>query len=283
MELKIVNKILSLDPPIVMGIINVTPDSFYGESRVDTTEKLIELSGKMIMEGASIIDIGGCSTRPGAKSISEVDEISRVIPAIKEIRKKFSDVVISIDTYRASVAKAALENGADIINDVSGGTIEPEIYNVAAQYKVPYILTHIQGTPVDMQQEPFYKNVVSEVFSFFENKITELKEKGIDKIILDPGFGFGKNLEHNYKLLAAIPKFKSFNLPILAGVSRKSMVNKVIHTAPANALNGTTVINTIALLNGANILRVHDVKEAKEAIQLVDFYKNIKENSRTKA
>lgn len=283
MLLKIANKTFDLNQPLVMGIINVTPDSFYDGGQLNSINKIIGQASKMIAEGASIIDIGGVSTRPGATELTENEEAERVIPAIKNIKEKLPETIISIDTYRPSVAKKALESGAHIINDISGGTIDTAIYDVAAYYKAPYVLTHIKGTPADMQKNPLYGNVTDEVFLFFEEKIEILRRKGVEQIILDPGFGFGKKLEHNYALLSSIEKFKTLQLPIMAGISRKSMINKVLHTSPAEALNGTSILNTIALLNGANILRVHDVKKAVEAARLVSFYKNIKTNFPTKA
>lgn len=281
--LKIANKTLSDRFPLVMGILNITPDSFYDGGKITGISATLKRVEEMLKQGASIIDVGGCSTRPGAQEIPESEEIKRTAPVIEAIRKTFPAIIISIDTYRAEVSKAAIENGANIINDVSGGTIDPAIVNVAGEYKTPYVLTHIKGTPVNMQANPAYDDVTEEVILFFRNKIAELQKKGVEQIILDPGFGFGKNTEHNYELLSAIERIKKMGYPVLIGASRKSMINKVIDTKPENALNGTTVVNTIALLNGADIIRVHDVKEAVEAIKIVSFYKSSQTKSITKA
>lgn len=261
-------RLLLLDEPLVMGILNATPDSFYEKSRFSSEKQLLLQVEKMLSEGADIIDAGGYSTRPGAKNISEKEELQRLIPAIKIILKKFPRIIISADTFRSEVAKAAVENGASIINDISGGTSDKKMFETVAKLGVPYILMHIQGTPQTMQNNPQYKNVTKEILFFFAEKTKQLKELGVKDIILDPGFGFGKTLEHNYEILKNLNDFKIFELPILAGFSRKSMINKVLHTKPENALNGTTVLNTMALMKGAKILRVHDVKEAKEAVKI---------------
>jgi dihydropteroate synthase len=263
-----VNKI-KIDKPIVMGILNVTPDSFF-DGRNDLTEaNIIRKINAMEYDGAKIIDIGGYSTRPGADKVSEEEELKRVLPIVKLITSNFKDLDISIDTFRGSVAQKCVEAGATIINDVSGGTLDQNMFNCIADLKVPYVLMHMQGNPETMQDNPTYNNVVEEVKNYFEEKINQLNQLGINDIILDPGFGFGKTVEHNYKLLNNLDAFKTFGLPIMAGVSRKSMINKVLDTTPEEALNGTTVLNTIALTKGANILRVHDVKEANECIKLI--------------
>lgn len=274
MMLKFTNNTIFPPMPLVMGILNITPDSFYDGGNISSVKEAVSKVNKMLNDGATIIDIGGCSTRPGATEISVETELQRVIPVIEKIRKEFPDIIISVDTYRAIVASQAIEKGANIINDISGGNIEPEIYNVAAKHNVPYVLTHIKGIPQNMQDEPQYENVCEEVFSFFKEKIIVLIQQGVKQIILDPGFGFGKTVTHNYELLQGIKKIKTLGFPVLAGISRKSMINKVINTTPENALNGTSVANTIALLNGADILRVHDIKEAMEAIKIVSFYLN---------
>ena len=266
-------KTLSLKKPVVMGILNLTPDSFYDGGTLLSQKNLLAKAEKHIKEGASILDIGAVSTKPNAPEVSGNEELERLIPSLKLLRKTFPDVFISIDTYRSNVAKTSADEGADIINDISGGTFDANMFEVVGKLKLPYVLMHIQGTPQTMQQNPQYKNVVTDVFDFFTEQIKLAKQSGIEQLILDVGFGFGKNLEHNYELLAQLKKFEELNFPLLAGVSRKSMINKVIGTKPENALNGTTVINTIALLNGANILRVHDVKEAMQAIKLVHHYK----------
>jgi len=267
-------KNLDLSTPVVMGILNITPDSFYDGGRYKTPEKITLRIKQMIEEGADIIDIGGYSTRPGAKNISEKEELKRVIPIIELVRKHFPEIIISIDTFRSRVAEKAVKAGANIINDISGGTLDNKMFETAGKLNVPYILTHIKGTPQVMQVKPVYKNVVREVKKYFEQRIKLLKKSGVKQIIIDPGFGFGKALEHNYTLLKNLSQFQSFGFPVMAGISRKSMINKILKTSPEKALNGTTVANTIALMNGANILRVHDVKEAKEAVRMVSYLKN---------
>ncbi|MEK6614845.1 MAG: dihydropteroate synthase [Bacteroidota bacterium] len=271
MRLTFKNKELDLSVPKVMGILNVTPDSFFDGGKYTDEKNILLHAEKMISEGADIIDIGAYSTRPHAQPISEEEELKRLIPAIKLVRKNFSDVIISADTFRSNVVIHAVNEGADIINDISGGSLDKEMFETIAKLKVPYILMHIQGTPQTMQINPHYKDVVKEVKEYFLKKIKNLQYFGVSQIIIDVGFGFGKNLEHNYTLLKHLSEFKEFGFPILAGISRKSMINKALDITPDTALNGTTVANTIALMNGANILRVHDVKEAKEAIQIIIF------------
>lgn len=262
-------KILNLEKPAVMGILNITSDSFYDGGKYKTQKDILIQCEKMLSEGAAIIDIGAVSTRPGADKVSEENEIARLLPVLKIIRKYFSDAIISIDTYRSSIVEIVINNGADIINDISGGNFDDRMFETIAKLKVPYIMMHIKGTPQNMQVNPTYKNVVKEIKDFFFKKIEELKTIGVNNIIIDPGFGFGKTVEHNYEILNNLDSFKSFGLPILVGLSRKSMINKVLKIKPENALNGTTVLNTIALLKGADILRVHDVKEAVEVIKIV--------------
>lgn len=280
MKIKFTNKELDLSAPAIMGIVNVTPDSFYDGGKYATEEALLQQCNKMIQEGADILDIGGYSTRSQAVSVSEEEELKRSIPAIQTIRKHFPKAIISIDTFRPKVAMEAVNTGADLINDISGGGFslseKDKFFQTIASLNVPYILMHIQGTPETMQQNPHYENIMVELKIFFSEKIKRAKQAGIKQIIIDPGFGFGKNLEHNYTILKELFKLKDFNLPILAGVSRKSMINKITNNTPATALNGTTIVNTIALMNGADILRVHDVKEAKEAVKIVNFIKNLK-------
>ena len=260
---------INLDEPIIMGILNATPDSFFDGGQALNDEVIILKVNSMEYNGAKIIDIGGYSTRPGAADISEEEELNRVLPIVKLIRSNFSDLIISVDTFRSNIAKKCVEAGADIINDVSGGNLDDKMFDCIANIKVPYVLMHIKGNPQNMQENPTYINVVKEVHQYFEEKISILNAKGIYNIILDPGFGFGKTVEHNYELLKNLDQFNSFGLPILAGVSRKSMINNVLNTTPEEALNGTTILNTLALTKGAKILRVHDVKEANECIQLV--------------
>ena len=266
-------KKLNLDEPAIMGILNVTPDSFFDGGKYKDEQSIINQVDKMINGGADIIDIGAYSSRPNAEHISEEEELNRIIPIIKLIRLQYPDVIISADTFGSIVAKECVAAGADLINDISGGTIDENIFITIAKLQVPYVLMHIKGTPQNMQSNPEYINVVEEVKAYFTEKIAQLNALGVTDIILDPGFGFGKTVEHNYQLLNNLDTFSEFGLPVLAGVSRKSMINKVIGTTPEKALNGTTVLNTIALLKGAKILRVHDVKEAKEAITLVSKLK----------
>jgi dihydropteroate synthase len=271
--LKINNKKLVFIKPIIMGILNVNPDSFYDGGKFNSEKDILFHVEKMIGERATIIDIGAASTRPGAEEITEKQELERLLKVLNLISFNFPDTIISVDTYRSFIARKVIENGAHIINDISGGTFDTNMFEVIAEQQVPYIMMHIQGTPKNMQQNPQYKNVVNEIKLFFQHQLTKLKQLGVTKnIILDPGFGFGKTLEHNYELLYHLNSFKDLGYSIMAGVSRKSMINKVLKIKPQNALNGTTILNTIALLNGANILRVHDVKEAAESIKLVEFY-----------
>ncbi len=267
------NKVLSLDIPKVMGIINVTDDSFYADSRFLTGNAYQERIDQMIAEGADIIDIGGQSTRPGSVQIGPEEESKRITPAIEYVRKKYNDIWISIDTYHASVAAHAVSLGADIINDVSGGEKDIDMISLAGRLKVPYICMHMQGSPEHMQTNPTYANVCDDVISFFKNKIQACKQAGIESLILDQGYGFGKNIEHNYQLLSNLHEFTLLGYPLLVGVSRKSMIYKVLGIDPQQALNGTSVLHTIALMNGAHILRVHDVREAKQCITLIQQIK----------
>ncbi|MBA3900396.1 MAG: dihydropteroate synthase [Bacteroidetes bacterium] len=257
-----------------MGILNVTPDSFFQGSRASAEADIIAKASQILAEGGKIIDIGAESTRPGAEPVSEADELKRLIPAIKLVRKSFPDAIISADTYKAKVAEAAVDAGADIINDISGGAFDKAMFAAVARLKVPYILMHSKGRTEIMQQAPFYENVLKEVMLYFSEKIRGLRDLGLNDIILDPGFGFAKSLEHNYILLDMLEEFKIFELPLMLGVSRKRMINEVLNIKAAEALNGTTVINTIGLLKGAQILRVHDVKAASEAVKIVTFAKN---------
>jgi len=263
-------------PPLIMGILNVTPDSFFDGGKFTSEIKWLEHTQQMIDEGADIIDIGAYSTRPGATNVSEQDEMERLVKVIKSVRKQFPELLISVDTFRASIAIKAIEAGANIINDISGGTMDDMMFSTIAKLRVPYVLMHIQGTPETMQEKPQYINVTDEVFAFFTSKLKELKDLGVSKVILDPGFGFGKTLEHNYQLLENLEKFNSIGLPVLVGFSRKSMVCKLLKVKPEEGLNGTSVLNTIALEKGAKILRVHDVKEAKEAVMIVEYLKKVK-------
>lgn len=269
-------KQLSFEKAQVMAIINITPDSFYDGGKFSSVTDIIKDAEMKIHEGATIIDIGAASSRPKAPSVSVKDEIVRLREPLTKLRKEFPKMLISIDTYLSEVAEFAIDLGADIINDISGGELDSKMIDVVSKHQIAYVLMHMQGTPQNMQLNPTYENVVKELGDFYKSKIADCQSKGFEKLIIDVGFGFGKTVEHNYELLKHLREFTEFGFPILAGLSRKSMINKVIHTSPVTALNGTTVLNTIALQNGANILRVHDVKEAKQAIDLFEFYKAVK-------
>lgn len=262
------------DSPSVMGVVNVTDDSFYKGSRIYNSSDLIRKVEQMVQEGVSIIDIGGCSTRPGAKLIDQDIEEKRVIPAIEIIAKHFPSIAISADTFRSQIASKAVAEGASMVNDVSAGEMDKEMFQTVAKLDVPYVLMHMKGMPNSMQKNPEYKDVFSEVYTFFETKLKAMKVVGLEKIILDPGFGFGKSLNHNFELLNRLGDFLKLDMPILVGLSRKSMIGRVLEVKPEHSLNGTSVLNTIALLNGASILRVHDVKEAIETIKLLNAYRS---------
>ncbi len=255
----------------IMGIVNLTPDSFFDGGKLNSIKDILYQCELMLSEGADILDLGAFSSRPGAEMVSEEEELKRLNPALKAIKKEFPKAILSIDTYRSEVAKQSVDIGAHIINDISGGSMDPKMFEFIGKNKVPYVLMHMQNQPKNMQVKPNYKNVVAEVYSYFHDKITLLKLFGALDIILDPGFGFGKNLSHNYQLLKHISYFKTLDCPILVGISRKRMIQEVIHEKSEQALNGTTAANTVATLLGAQILRVHDVKEAKEAASIVDF------------
>ena len=256
--------------PIVMGILNITPDSFYdGGKWYGNIQKTVDEAGKMIEAGASIIDVGGYSSRPGALDITPTEEIQRVLPNIEAIKKAFPQTVISIDTFRAKVVEKAVEAGASIVNDISGGNLDSAMYSTVASLQIPYILMHMRGTPQNMQQQTNYEDLFMQMLGYFNEKVALLRKMGCNDIIIDPGFGFAKNLEQNYWLLSHLDEFKILNLPLLAGLSRKSMIYKKLNVDPKNALNGTTILNTVALQKGADILRVHDVKEAVEIITLL--------------
>ncbi len=265
-------RLLVIDKPIVMGIINITPDSFYKTSRMQHESDMLQQVSNMLEEGAAIIDIGGQSTRPGSERLSAGEELNRVMPAIESIHKNFPGAFISVDTYYASVAENAIAAGASIINDISGGTMDENMIPVVGRFAVPYICMHIQGRPETMHQNPVYENVTREVLDFFICQTERCRLQNINDIIIDPGFGFGKTISHNFQLLKELGVFKMLNKPILAGLSRKSTIYKTLSITAEESLNGTTALNMIALLNGANILRVHDVKEAVETIKLFDAY-----------
>jgi len=265
--IRVKDKLLNLNTPKVMGIVNCTPDSFYSESRKQSEIDVLKQVEKHLSTGAEIIDLGGYSSRPGAKEISQKEEISRVIPFIKQIKKEFN-AMISLDTFRAEVARQGLEEGVDIINDISAWEIEPQLLEVISKYKCPYILMHMKGIPSTMQNKTQYANIFNEVIHFISEKLAILQQRGINDVIIDPGFGFGKNIEQNYILLNNLDAFHLLNKPILVGLSRKSMIYKKLNTTPEESLNGTNILNTIALLKDAKILRVHDVKEAIQCIKL---------------
>lgn len=262
-------KLLVVDKPLIMGILNITPDSFFEGHLNKSNESILEMAGNMIKDGADIIDVGGQSTRPGSKRINAFEETQRVLPVIKLLGKRFPECIISIDTYYSEVATAAVNAGASIVNDVSGGMMDDNMITTVAGLNVPYIIMHLKGTPETMQQDPQYDDVVKEVLDYFIQQVDKCKKAGIHDIIVDPGFGFGKTATHNFLLLKHLAVLKILSTLVLAGVSRKGMIHKTLGITPAEALNGTTCLHTIALLNGANILRVHDVKEAKEVITLV--------------
>ncbi len=261
-------RILVIDKPLVMGIINATPDSFFSGSRFNGVDEIVAKAEKMLNEGADILDIGGQSTRPGSELISAEEEIERVIPAIKAIAKKNPKAFISIDTFYSKVAAAAVDAGASIVNDISAGSMDNKMIATVAELKVPYILMHMKGTPQTMQQNAIYENVTLEVLDHFISKTHELQKAGIADIIIDPGFGFAKTIDQNFELLKNLSVFKMLDKAIMLGISRKSTIYKPLGVNAEEALNGTTVLNTIGLINGASILRVHDVKEARETIKL---------------
>jgi len=271
------NNVLTTDNPLVMGILNLTPDSFYDGGRYKNTDQWISQTERMIQEGASIIDLGAVSTRPGAQHVTEEEEIARLIPAVQTLTARFPQTVFSVDTFRSKVAKLSADSGAGIINDISGGSSDEELIETVASTRLPYILMHMQGTPETMQSNPDYIDVTNEIQNFFENKITFLKESGIHEVILDPGFGFGKSIEHNYKILGELTVFKKYGFPILVGISRKSMIYKLLDITPEEALPATSALHLAALFNGADILRVHDVKEAVQMIKLSKTYMNAME------
>jgi dihydropteroate synthase len=266
-------KTINFEQPKLMAIVNLTPDSFYDGGKFDTLEDILSDVEQKVSAGAHIIDLGAASSRPGSESISEEVEWKRLKDPLVAIRKHFPQLIISVDTYRSIIAEKVASEGANIINDISAGNMDKHMFYTVIKLNLPYIMMHMQGTPDTMQLNPTYKNVVEDVYKELEGKINCFLNEGFNKLILDPGFGFGKTTEQNYQLLKQLQLFADLDYPVLAGVSRKSMINKVIHTNPVTALNGTTVLHTIALLNGAKILRVHDVTEAKQAIDLVEFYK----------
>ena len=274
MEINIKGNLLDLNKPKIMGILNVTPDSFFDGGLYNTEKKVDIQVTKMIEDGMDILDVGGYSSRPGAKEISINEEIDRVIPVVKFIRKTYPELILSVDTFRSEVARNCLDLGIDIINDISAGCIDKNILDVVAEYNCPYIMMHMKGTPQTMQINPEYENLIKELLIYFAKRIYLAREKGIIDIIVDPGFGFGKTLDHNYTIMKKIENFKLLDLPILVGISRKSFITKQLDIDKKDSLNGTTALNMYFLEKNINILRVHDVKEAKECIMLHEKIKS---------
>ena len=274
MTIKLKESLLDLSSPMIMGILNVTPDSFYDGGFYDNQKKVLNQVEKMINDGASIIDVGGYSSRPGADNISPEVELTRVLPIVKLIKERFSKILISIDTFRSEVAKQCVENGADIINDISGGSLDSKMFETVAKLNVPYIIMHMRGNPSNMMDKTDYENIIEEMDNYFSEKIELAKSFGINDIIIDPGFGFAKTTKQNFDILKNLTYLKKLDKPLLVGVSRKSMIYKTLNLSPIDSLNGSTVLHTISLLKGANIIRVHDVKEANECIRLVTELKS---------
>lgn len=260
--------LVDFNTPKVMGILNLTPDSFYDGGRNKTEADYLAQAERMLLEGASFIDVGAYSSRPGAVDISEEEELQRILPVVRTLVKQFPGVILSIDTFRSKVARKCVEAGAAIINDISGGNLDRQMLKTVAELQVPYILMHMRGTPKNMVELNSYDDLVQDILFYFSQRIAEARELGINDLIVDPGFGFSKNIQQNFELMSRMELFKTLELPILSGISRKSMIYKSLETTPNEALNGTTVLNTVSLLKGASILRVHDVKEAMECVKL---------------
>jgi len=268
-SLNLDGRIMDLSNPRIMGIINATPDSFYSQSRLPDPESALETARTMIHEGAHILDVGAVSSRPGAEEVSEQEELERLTPVLEALRKEFPDFPISVDTWRSGVVRKLRERfGINVINDISAGQRDPEMFAVVAELGIPYIMMHMQGTPRDMQEAPAYAHVVDDLLQFFAERVHKLRKMGVNDIIIDPGFGFGKTLEQNYHLLRELNAFQMFELPLLVGVSRKSMIYKILDTDPEFALNGTTAAHMAVLIQGANLLRVHDVRAAAETVKI---------------
>ena len=262
-------KEVDLSIPVVAGIVNITPDSFFDGGKMEDEATMLKAVEKMVTEGAGIIDVGAVSTRPGSKTVSTKEELARLLPAVQAIHKAFPDVALSVDTFRSWVAVRVIDEvGPIIINDISGGSLDSNMFETVAKLQVPYILSHIKGTPLNMQEDPQYDDLIREVAQYFAERVKKLNKLGVKEVILDPGFGFGKTLDHNYELLNKLDAFKVYQLPVMVGLSRKSMIWKALDAKPETALNGTSVANTLALMGGADILRVHDVKEAVEAVKI---------------
>lgn len=261
--------LIDLSTPKVMGIVNVTPDSFFDGGKLTNSDEIVRQVDKMLDDGATFIDLGGYSSKPGAEFVSEAEELNRVIPIVKILVEKFPDILLSIDTFRSEVAKQAVENGAAIINDISAGLLDENMLETVAKLQVPYIMMHMKGTPKTMQSLAKYEDLLKEMNFYFSERIAKARSFGLNDIIIDPGFGFAKTIEHNYELLQNLELLQFHELPVLAGISRKSMIYKTLETKPENALNGTTFLHAFCLQKGANILRVHDVKEAVECVKLI--------------
>ena len=274
MIIKSKEKLLDLSSPVIMGILNVTPDSFYDGGFYDNEKKVLSQVKKMIDEGARIIDIGGYSSRPGADDITANLELERVLPIVKLIKENFPEVLISIDTFRSEVAKQCVKNGADIVNDISGGSLDSKMFEIVADLGVPYIMMHMRGNPSNMMNKTNYENVINEIEEYFKQKIELAKSFGVNNVIIDPGFGFSKTTDQNFEILNNLNILNKLDRPLLIGVSRKSMIYKTLGISPIDSLNGSTVLHTISLLKGAKIIRTHDVKEARECIQLVNELKS---------
>ena len=281
-SLNLRGRLVTIDRPWVMGIVNITPDSFYSGSRVNDERQLVGRLEQMITEGADVIDVGACSTRPGSGQVDAQGELQRLQWALGIIRRELPDAVLSVDTYRAAVAQRCVEEwGVDMINDISGGTLDAEMFKTVAGLKVPYVLMHMRGTPASMASMTGYADVVTDVLEWMASRIDALRQQGVTDIIADPGFGFAKTVEQNYQLLARLDAFQALNVPLLVGVSRKRMIYDLLHCTPEEALNGTTVVNTMSLLQGAHILRVHDVKAAAEAVRLTTMLRQCSGNNDT--
>lgn len=268
-------RLIDLSKPVVMGILNVTPDSFFDGGKYKTEKKILQRAEEILEQGATIIDIGAISTRPGTEGISTKEEMDRLLPAVKAVRKAFPEAYLSIDTFRSWVALEVIEEcGPCIVNDVSGGNFDVLMFETIGRLGVPYILMHMLGMPLQMQKNPVYEDIIRDISLFFTDRVKKLTTAGVKDVILDPGFGFGKTIEHNYELLNRLDSFKVFQLPLLVGISRKSMIYKLLGSKPEEALNGTSVVNTLALMGGTDILRVHDVREAVEAVRILDMIRS---------
>lgn len=268
-------RLIDLSKPVVMGILNVTPDSFYDGGKYETEKMILTRAEQILEQGATIIDIGAISTKPGNEEVSTKEEIDRLLPAVRAVKKAFPEAFVSIDTFRSWVALKVIEEcGPCIVNDVSGGNFDVHMFDIIGKLGVPYILMHLLGTPLQMEKEPVYEDVVRDISMFFTDRVKKLTAAGVKDVILDPGFGFGKTRDHNYELLNRLDSFKVFQLPLLVGVSRKSMIHRLLDIKPEDALNGTTVVNTLALMGGTDILRVHDVREAVEAVRIMNMIRS---------